>query len=76
MKQVEQMDHKHGVSAGELNANFEAAVAMAFCAEDEAMLKTMKVVYWLDSGNLPLTKYESLMQLLQVKTLECQKLGV
>ena len=56
-----------------LGCNFEAAVAKAFTEEDEAMIKAMKVVYWLASENLPLSKYESLMQLL--KDLEVPKIA-
>ena len=37
------------------------------------MIKAMKVVYWLASENLPLSKYESLMQLL--KDLEVPKIA-
>ena len=50
-------DHKVAVSAVELSA----VVSKAFSEEDEAMIKAMKVVYWLASENLPLAKYESLM---------------
>ena len=58
-------DHKHALSAGVLNANFEAAVSKASSQEDEAIIKAMKVVYWLALENLPLSKYQSLMQLLK-----------
>ena len=67
------MHHKHAVSAGKLSTNFEAAVSKAFCEEDEVMIKAMKVVYSLTSENLPLTKHESLMQLL--KDLGVPKIG-
>lgn len=71
-------DHKVAVSAVELSANFEAAVSKAFSEEDEAMIKAMKVVYWLASENLPLAKYESLMQLLKdlgVPKIACLKVS-
>ena len=45
MKHEEQMGHKHGVTAGELSANFKVAVSKAFCEGDEAMIKAMKVVH-------------------------------
>ena len=32
------IDHKYAVSAGELSANFEAAVSKASCEEDEVTL--------------------------------------
>lgn len=35
MQHEQLIDHKHDVSAGELSANFEAAVAKALCEEDE-----------------------------------------
>lgn len=35
MEHEELVDHKHDVSAGELSANFEAAVSKALCEEDE-----------------------------------------
>ena len=39
MMQHEQLiDHTHDVSAGELSANFEAAVSKALCQEDEVTL--------------------------------------
>lgn len=56
----------------------ESAVSKAFSEEDEAMIKAMKVVYWITSENLPLTKYESLMQLLKdlgVLKIVCLKVG-
>jgi len=33
MQHEELIDHKHDVSAGELSANFEAAVSKALCEE-------------------------------------------
>ena len=78
MRHEELTDHKEAVSAVELSANFEAAVSKAFSEEDEAMIKAMKVVYWLASENLPLTKYESLMQLLKdlgVPKIACLKVS-
>ena len=48
-----------------MSANFEAAVSKTFNEEIKVMIKAIKVVNWLASENLPLTKQESLMQLLK-----------
>ena len=48
-----------------MSANFEAAVSKTFNEENEVMIEAMNVANWLASENLPLTKHESLMQLLK-----------
>ena len=58
-------DHKHAIAEGELQANFNASLSKMFIEEDEAIMKAMKAVYWMASENLPMTKYESMMQLLK-----------
>ena len=58
-------DHKHAIAEGELQANFNASLSKVFIEEDEAIMKAMKAVYWMASENLPMTKYESMMQLLK-----------
>ena len=68
MRHEQFTDHQ----AGELKSHFDAAVAKANSEEDEGVIKALKVVYWLASENLPMSKYESLMQLL--KELEVPKI--
>ena len=58
-------DHKHAIAEGELQANFNASLSKMFIEEDEAIMKAMKAIYWMASENLPMTKYESMMQLLK-----------
>ncbi|KAK3747890.1 hypothetical protein QZH41_001354 [Actinostola sp. cb2023] len=78
MRHEQFADHKSAIQAVELKDNFDAAFAKANSQEDEAVIKALKVVYWLASENLPMSKYESLMQLLkelEVPKIECLKVN-
>ena len=58
-------DHKISVAAPKLNNNRTAAINNAKCEQDEAIIKTLKLVNWLACENVPLSKFESLMNLLK-----------
>ena len=74
----ETTDHKCGIAAESLRPHMEAAMTSLNSEHDNAVIKAMKVVYWLADENLPLSKYESLITLLQeieVPGLECLKVS-
>ena len=58
-------DHKISVAAPKLNNNMTVAINNAKCKQDEAIIKTLKLVNWLACENVPLSKFESLMNLLK-----------
>ena len=52
-------DNKISVAAPKLNNNMTAAINNAKCEQDEAIIKTLKLVNWLACENVPLSKFES-----------------
>ena len=58
-------DHKISVAAPKLNNNITAALNNAKCEQDETIIKILKLVNWLACENVPLSKFESLMNLLK-----------
>ena len=58
-------DHKISVAAPKLNNNMTAAINNAKCEQDKAIIKTLKLVNWFACENVPLSKFESLMNLLK-----------
>ena len=58
-------DHKISVAAPKLNNNMTAAINNVKCKQDEAIIKTLKLVNWFACENVPLSKFESLMNLLK-----------
>ena len=67
-------DHKSSTRAPEMMQEMETVTNKAFSEHDEALVKLMKVVYWLAQENMPLTKFDSFMDLL--KQLGVKGLGV
>ena len=61
----ETADHKCSIKAKSLRPQMEAAMSSLNSEQDNAVMKAMKVVYWLADENLPLSKYESLIGLLK-----------
>jgi len=71
-------DHQSNKETTLLQAGMKTAVENSKIEEDRAVIKCLKVVYWLASENLPLSKYESLMKLLKrldVPELDCLQIG-
>lgn len=69
-------DHKSSLVVKDLQANMKAAIKVPGSQQDQAITKAMKVVYWLATENIPLSKYESLVGLLTelgVPLLNCLK---
>ncbi|XP_060559338.1 zinc finger protein 862-like [Ruditapes philippinarum] len=72
-------DHIQSVATPSLAENFQLAVSKAFSKEDEAMVKMIKTVVWLAKENLPLSKFESLVNFLNsvdvpgLEALECSE---
>ena len=64
-------DHKISVAAPKLNNNMTAAIHNAKCQQDEAIIKTLKLLNWLACENVPLSKFESLINLLKELGLPC-----
>ena len=58
-------DHKISVAAPKPNNNMTEAINNAKCEQDEAIIKTLKLVNWLACENVPLPKFERLMNLLK-----------
>ena len=65
-RHVVSQDHKSAVSNPGERSNFEEAVVCADSKEESAIMLVMKVVYWLAKECIPLSKYGSLMQLLEL----------
>ena len=53
----------------------ENVVKKVLSEEDKAVVKALKVVYWLAEKDLPLSKYESLINLLKELELGLPKLS-
>ena len=58
-------DHKSSGESAKLKSDMNVAVKKTHEAQDLAIVKALKVVYWLASENLPLSKYESQMNLMK-----------
>ncbi|XP_060605113.1 uncharacterized protein LOC132757745 [Ruditapes philippinarum] len=58
-------DHHSAVSNKSHRQQFKEAVLNADSKESKSIMLVMKVVYWLAKECIPLTKYSSLMELLQ-----------
>ena len=58
-------DHKVSVAAPKFNNNMTTAINNAKCKQDEAIIKTLKLVNWLACENVPLSKFQSVMNLLK-----------
>lgn len=64
-RHVDSGDHKHAISASISRDNFEAAVAAADSKEVLGLHVCLQVVFWMAKEAIPLSKYESLMNLLE-----------
>lgn len=54
-------DHKNCSQEQSLKQNMAHAIKKSYEAQDNAIIKALKVVYWLASENIPLSKYESFL---------------
>lgn len=54
-------DHKNCSQEQSLKQNIAHAIKKSYEAQDNAIIKALKVVYWLASENIPLSKYESFL---------------
>ena len=57
--------HKISVAAPKLNNNMTAAINNVKCEQDDAIIQILKLSNWLGCENVPLSKFESLMNLLK-----------
>lgn len=62
-------EHKSCIEVPVLQSNMTEAVNIVNSEEDKAVMNAMKVVYWMATENIALSKYESFINLL--KELEC-----
>ena len=70
-------DHRAAIAAGNMQGDLRKAINKALSEKEKAVIVGLKAVYWLAKEQLPLHKYDSLMNLLI--HLECphiQKLKV
>ena len=58
-------DHQSVLKSRKLKETMDEAIKKAHSEADKALIKAMKVVYWLVTENVALSKYESLMQLVK-----------
>ncbi len=63
-RHASQADHQCAIENDTMKTNFTEAVNKALSQKEEAVMVALKAVYWLAKENLPLHKYESLMEFL------------
>ena len=63
-RHTDHKEHKQALIAPKCRQSFEAAVAAVDTKELEGILACMTCVFWLSKEEIPLSKYESLMNLL------------
>ncbi|XP_062573421.1 zinc finger protein 862-like [Saccostrea cucullata] len=58
-------DHRDSIQAQSLSKEMNVAVAKMMTDHDSALIKAIKTVHWLAIENLPLSKFESMMDFLK-----------
>lgn len=77
-RHITSSDHKAAIMNSQSKAQFAQAAANVDKKENCAITSVMKVVYWLAKECIPLTKYQSLLQLLKqlgTPNLDALKIG-
>ena len=71
-------DHQSAIQSPQLQKHMEVVMKNTQLEEDQAIIKSLKVVYWMATENIPLSKYSSLINLLKmlhVPGLGCLAIG-
>ena len=69
IRHEDSVDHKGSLEANILRQDMQSAINKVNNDQDKAVIKALKTVHWLATENMALSKYESLMNLLQLLSL-------